>query len=217
MKSGNVTRWYQGRWRSQKCTPIQPCNHEDNHQDRLLHRSIGPQHVEDEGVRPVHAKLRAEPARADDVHHQPRGNQHAEPNLHHLPSGHSKAAAPVELVDHQRDVDQQGAVKKQLTRWSAPDRAERFEANLHRLERDDAEGVIGQVGGEKDHQHQARGDTQFGCRLGAAHREGAEVRARCPRARGGQDYAARPLVRKLLIRRENAPGSGTGSPSTIRA
>ena len=93
--------------------------------------------------------------RADDVFGDHERDQQAEHDLGGFPCGHDKAAPEIERAQHQRDMDQHGAVEHDGACRIAPDRQEPQPRRFRRIERDQVQRKIAEMHDDEDHHHQA--------------------------------------------------------------
>jgi hypothetical protein len=143
---------------------VQP---DDDQHQALPHSGLRPEQIEHIDIVVVDAEPEVDAAGADDVGREPERDQQAERDLRRLPGRHAQAATAPELVRDQANVAEQRGIEQQRTGQAAPDRDEGEAPLLHRGERDDAEGMVGQMARDENHQHQAGSQAQSGGEVGA--------------------------------------------------
>ena len=105
--------------------------------------------LHDPGIVEVDAPDRQDDPRAGDMRNEQKGKQQSKTQLECLAGGHAERAAPVERQKRQREVDQDGAVEQDGSRHAAPQEIEPSAPGLHRGKRDEPQGMIEKMRGEK--------------------------------------------------------------------
>ena len=119
--------------------------------ERLTDAVLGRKHPESEhdpGIRVVGAEAPPRDARAHDVDDEQRGQQEPQRVLRGLPERHAKASPVVQEPERQHAVHGDRAVERERAGSAPPQGEEPPPARGHRVERDQAEGVVGEVKGE---------------------------------------------------------------------
>ena len=108
-------------------------------------------------MEPQHAPQHAG---AENVAGEPEGNQGAERELERLDRRHAQRAALPELPERQPGVEQEGEEQDELRRRGAPEADEDGAAGFHRVERDKAQRVVGEMGGGVEQEDEAAPQPQ---------------------------------------------------------
>ena len=124
-------------------------NPRDQEQHRLAEARPGIHHPEREeqtciGV--LNAEEGIGEAGAHHVGGQQRGHGETEENLGRLPDRHAKGAPTVDEPEAEQPVHDQRAVERDGAERIAPEGEEPFPSARHGVERDQTEGVVGEVG-----------------------------------------------------------------------
>jgi hypothetical protein len=117
--------------------------------------------------------------RADDMDGQQRRDQKSDDQLGRLPGGHPQAAPPIQRPQRQPEMNGQRSVEDGGPDRVAPQPEERPAPVLHGLERDDAEGVVGEMSEQENEQDEPGREPQQ--RRDAAGFDHARVRCRMSR------------------------------------
>jgi hypothetical protein len=131
---------------------MQPRHGQDG---RLLQPAGGLEHPDDQqlvGVGIIGPVDHMDEPRADDVDGQQRRDQQPDDQLGRFPSGHSQAASPIDRPERQPEMDDQRSIENDRPDRVAPQPQEWPASMLHGLKRDDAEGVVGEMGEEIERQ-----------------------------------------------------------------
>jgi hypothetical protein len=92
-------------------------------------------------------------ARSHDVSDEPQGNGQTQRELQCFPRWHAQRPPAVERTEGERHVHDERCVQHERGERVTPHREEDAAARFHRLDRDEAEGVVGEVGREIGEQH----------------------------------------------------------------
>src|SRR4029077_11892826 len=127
-----------------------------------------------------------------------------EGELQRLPPRHPQGAAAIERPVGEEQVADERGVEREGTEVTAPEQDEPLASGQHRVDRDEAERVVEEVGGEVGEQHETQPEARLpdDGRPRAGHRHGADRRR----------YSfVRPLSlsRKPPSARLNSPGCST--------
>jgi hypothetical protein len=136
----------------------------DHHEERLPHaarRGLHPEGEEDPRVGVGGIEQLVRDPRAGHVAHEQHRDGEAEGELDGLPQRHAEVPPLVERVQTQAGVDEQRPIEHGGGSRVAPELHKPPAAGLHRVERDQAQGVIEEMGREVGEEHQPRGKPEL--------------------------------------------------------
>jgi hypothetical protein len=93
-------------------------------------------------------------ARADEVGGKQKWNRQTEPKLKRFPKRHAQMLPAVKRVKSEGQMNDQRAIKRYGRQWIAPETHEPRAPGFHGIERDQPQGVIGEVGCQIGQQHE---------------------------------------------------------------
>jgi hypothetical protein len=116
---------------------------DERDQRRHQHHAARPDHVELEGITVAHIDEPAQHARAQHVDGEPEGDQEPRRELDEFAGRHAQGTALPQLPEGQPRMDQEGHGKHKLGGRRPPEAHEDATTGLHRVERDQAQRVVG--------------------------------------------------------------------------
>ena len=128
-----------------------------------------PQHQQHVGVGVVGAVHAGAHRGAEHVEDEQRRNSDPEQQLDGFGEGCAPAVAPVDRVIGEGDVDQNAREEDRAGRSLAPESEKHDPASLHDLERNEAQGMVQQVGSDEERHHQAAREAEVAGGAGAHH------------------------------------------------